>query len=421
MTSRSPARNSSTAARRAEAASEHRGAAPAPERKRVLFVHSATLPPLGADTWVHALLMRYLDRSSAEVHAACAFGRPGEPTPTFDALSVIPGLELSAINLGPELFRRSRLGKVRGLLETAPAVLSVAALLRYVRKHRIQILHTSDRPRDAAVCAALARLTGIKFVIHVHVRYGNWMSPMLRQSMARADAVIGVSEYVRGSLLEAGYSPVKTHAVLNAIDVTAWDHRLDGVAVRRSLSIPPATPVVTCVARIFRDKGQEELIRAMALVRRDFPDTRLLIVGQDYPAGTHHSAELKRLARELGVLENVQFLGQRRDIAALLAATDIYAMPSLGEPFGLVYAEAMAMKRPVIALDEGGAPEVVEHGRSGLLCARGDVAALAENIRQLISDPARRASMGEHGRHVVETLFHPERMARDVMRIYSSL
>jgi glycosyltransferase involved in cell wall biosynthesis len=391
------------------------------DRERVLFVHSATLPPLGADTWVHALLIRHLDRRLVDVHAACAFEHRGARTPTFEALSAVPDLTLRSVNLGPELFRQSLPGKVRGLVETLPAVPSLADLVGYVRRTGIRILHTSDRPRDAAACALVARLTGAKYAVHVHMHYADWWSPMLRRATAGADAVIAVSDHVRGTLLEAGFSPSKTHTVLNSIDVRAWDPSTEGRAVREELSIPPSAPIVTCIARVFREKGQQDLLSALAMLRRDVPDARLLIVGRDYPAGTHHSDDLRRMARGLGILDAVHFLGQRRDIPAILAATDVYAMPSYTEPFGLVYAEAMAMKRPVVALDEGGAPEVVEHEKSGFLCARGDIAALAGRIQQLLENPGLRARMGEYGRRAVETRFAPERMARDVTRIYSSL
>ena len=105
--------------------------------------------------------------------------------------------------------------------------------------------------------------------------------------------------------------------------------------------------------------------------------------------------ELAALADELGVDDSVVFTGRRSDVARLMAAADVFAMPSLEEPFGLVYLEAMAMRLPVVALDSGGTPEVVEHGRSGLLSAPGDIDALAANIVELLSDAG---PAGPHGR-----------------------
>jgi glycosyltransferase involved in cell wall biosynthesis len=83
--------------------------------------------------------------------------------------------------------------------------------------------------------------------------------------------------------------------------------------------------------------------------------------------------------------------------------------------------EAMAMKKPVIALNIGGAREVVEHGRSGLLSAPGDQAGLAENLLALLRDPALRARMGEYGRQQVEHRFTIERLARDIEKVYGLL
>jgi glycosyltransferase involved in cell wall biosynthesis len=81
---------------------------------------------------------------------------------------------------------------------------------------------------------------------------------------------------------------------------------------------------------------------------------------------------LKEHARELGIEENVVFTGQRSDVALLLAVCDVFSLPSFDEPFGLVFAEAMAMKRPAVAFTSGGTPEVVQHGRCSLL-STGDI------------------------------------------------
>jgi glycosyltransferase involved in cell wall biosynthesis len=393
-----------------------------PDKVRVLFLHSATRPPLGADTWIHTLIMRHLDRSTHEVHVACSPGPADAPTPTFAAVRGIPDLTILPVNLGPELFAKSAFARARAAFETAPAFWNVAALARYVRKHRIGVIHTSDRPRDALASVAVAKLTGAKSIVHVHVTYGEWMSPMLRWAMRRADSLIGVSEFVAHSLVQGGgYSPARTESVLNAIDLPKWDYRTDAGSVRTEFGIPTDAPVMICVARLFAAKGQAQLIRALSQLHSELPSLRLLVVGQDYPPGTRYSEELRALAGQLGAADNVIFTGLRSDVPRLMAASDLFAMASLEEPFGLVYAEAMAMKRPVVALDNGGTPEVVEHGKSGLLSASGDTAALAANIRTLVRDPALRARMGEYGRQRVETRFSPGRLAADVARVYGRL
>jgi glycosyltransferase involved in cell wall biosynthesis len=391
-------------------------------KTRVLFLHSATRPPLGADTWIHTLIMRYLDRSQHEVHVACAPGPSGEPTPTFAAVRAIPDLHIHSINLGPELFAKSGLGRIRAAIDTAPALWNMATLVAYVRKHRIQLVHTSDRPRDALASVILAALTGTKCIVHVHVTYGDWMNRMLRWSMGRADALIGVSDFVAHSLIEGGgYSAKKTRSVLNAIDLEKWNAEIDPEPVRIELGIARDAPLLICVARIFPPKGQEKLVRALALLRPEFPELKALIVGQNYPPGTHYSDELKALAQELGVTESLIFTGLRSDVPHLIAAADLLVMPSFEEPFGLVYAEAMAMGRPVIAFHDGGTPEVVDHGKSGLLSPAGDVSALAENIATLIRNPQRRGEMGQYGRQQVQRRFNPQRLADDVARVYSEL
>jgi glycosyltransferase involved in cell wall biosynthesis len=272
-------------------------------------------------------------------------------------------------------------------------------------------------------CAVLGRLTGAKSIIHSHLKVGDWMSSSIRKSMGRVDGLIGVSEFVARSLIEYGYDREKTFAVLNAIDLPRWDFRRDGTRVRRELGFTAQTPVVVCAARLFRGKGQDQLIRALPPVVREFPDLRLLVVGRDDRQAMRESftEELQALATELGVSQNVIFTGLRSDMPDVMAAADVFALPSDEEPFGLVFAEAMAMKKPVVAVDNGGTPEVVEDGRTGLLSRPGDIAGIGANLLTLLRDPSLRTRMGEAGRRVVEARFTAERMAADVGRVYGSL
>ncbi|MFT3925224.1 MAG: glycosyltransferase family 4 protein [Myxococcales bacterium] len=390
------------------------------DRARVLFINSPL--SIGADTFVHLLLLRHLSRADFELHAA---GQPppspSTSAPPFDALQAMSEVALRPTDFGPSLSGQNRAQKLKSAASMLPAAASMAGLVQYIREHRIQVLHSTDRPRDAIACAALGSLTGAKSVIHVHVKFDTWMSRGVQWALRHADAVVGVSRFVADSLVEGGHRPERVHALLNAIDLPRWDPNLSPAAGRASLGVSAEAPLIVSVARIYSSKGQAELIKALPQVKRAFPEVRLAIVGSDFPEGSGASRELLALARELGVADNVIFAGQRSDVPALLSASDVFALPSFEEPFGLVFAEALAMKRPVVALTNGGTPEVVEHGKSGLLSAPKDIDALAANLLTLLQDRELRMRMGEFGRRQVEARFGAERMAREAGELYTKL
>jgi len=387
----------------------------------VLFISSAELP--GADTFVHTLIMRNLDRSRFDVHVAYSAEHPGARTPAFEVLKTIPELHLKPFNFGPSLSGRSAIAKTAAIWGSVSTLVGFAGLARYVKKHNIRVIHSTDRPRDAVSCAVLGKLSGAKSVIHAHLRFAEWMGRGLRWSMASVDAIAAVSEFVAQSLVDNGYPRTKTHVLLNAIELAEWDYRRDGGPLRREFGISEHAPVIACVARLFRGKGQDDVIRAMAAIRDEFPDVRLLVAGRDdlQAMRTSFTEELKALAQDLGVSENVIFTGHRADMPAIMAACDIFALPSMLEPFGLVFVEAMAMKKPVLALDSGGVPEIVEPGKSGLLSALSDGPGLTSNLRTLLRNPQLRAQMGEYGRRRVERDFTSERLAEDTAKLYTNL
>jgi glycosyltransferase involved in cell wall biosynthesis len=387
----------------------------------VLFLNSPEYP--GADTFIQTLFMRVVNRCQYEVHTAYSPGKHGARTKTQDLLAQIDGVHMRASNFGPSFAGRSKAARVRLAVEGIPALLSVAGLGRYIKRHQIAILHSSDRPRDAVSCVLLGKLTGARSIIHVHVKYASWMSHGVRWAMDQADVVVGVSEFVAHSLTEHVKRPEKTHVVRNAIDVAAWDYRLDPRPVRSALGLTPDAPVIACAGRLFRGKGQDDLVRALSLVRREVPDVRLVVIGEDdrLAMSTSFSDELKQLVTALGLSNHVVFTGYRPDMPALLACSDVFALPSSEEPFGLVFAEAMAMKKPVVALDDGGTPEVVEHGKCGLLSAKGDLNSMAVNLVTLLRDRALRLRMGEYGRRRVETHFGLDRFAKDAASLYAAV
>jgi glycosyltransferase involved in cell wall biosynthesis len=328
----------------------------------------------------------------------------------------MPDVRIVPIDFGPELFARAGRSRVSTLAATAPAAPSLVSLARYVRRQQIAIIHTSDRPRDAAAAIVLARLTGAKCVIQAHVGFGDWMSPMLKWSLRNADALVGISEFVAGTLVAAGHDPARLHVVLNGIDPAPWQRPADRTEIRRQLGLAPSDQVVLTVCRLFPSKGVGELIDAVAALSPRYPELRLLVAGHEMVRG--YADELARRAAQQGLTEQVMFLGHRNDVDDLMMAADVFAMPSIGEPFGLVYLEAMATGIPVIALDSGGAPEVVDHGLTGLLSPPGDSMALAANLATLLDDPALRTDMGIEGRRQVQTRFTIDRMGAEMAAVY---
>jgi glycosyltransferase involved in cell wall biosynthesis len=376
---------------------------------------------MGADTWVHTQIISHLDRAAHELHVAVTPGPPGNRTPMFEVLQGVTGLRMRPINLGPELSGRGLVGKVKALIATLPALAGLASLARYVHRERIDVIHTSDRPRDALACVVVARVTRVPCVVHVHTAWGEWMGRLVRWTLQRADALIAVSEFVGRSLVAAGHAPRRVHVVHNAIDLDCWKPGAERDAARDELGLRPDDLAVLTVCRLAPEKGLVELIEAVDRVRDVDPDIRLLIAGLDLSTDQRFSSELVDQVRRRGLGDYVQFLGWRDDVARLMAAADVYAMPSTREPFGLVFAEAMAMKLPVLGLDDGGTPEVVEHGRTGLLSGHGDIDALAANLASLLGSPDLRAQFGDDGRRRVEDRFTADRMARDVANVYARI
>ncbi len=387
----------------------------------VLFLHSQE--GFGADSAIHGHLMRYLDRDRFSVHLACSQGDGVTTPPALAQFQEIPDLHIRPTQFAPGFRQRSRQAMLRQFRNAAAFPLDFAALRSYVRREGIQIIHGTDRPRDALYAVTLGHLTGAKSVVHVHVAWSVRYTAPAKLSVRRADGVFTISRFVTGTVIATGTRRERVHTVLNGIDPTKWDLNANGGRIRSEFGIAPDAPVIASVSRLFRQKGQRELLEAMARVRREVPDVWLLIVGADAVEvhGGSFTQELKALARDLGVSDRVVFTGGRSDIPEIMAACDVFSLPSFEEPFGLVFLEAMAMQRPVVALDDGGTPEVVEHGRSGLLSRAMDIDALAHNIVTLLKDRDLRTRMGAYGRTRVLDYFNARRMAQDAGAAYESI
>ena len=211
--------------------------------------------------------------------------------------------------------------------------------------------------------------------------------------------------------------PRKLMLIYNAVDVTAYDSaRKIREQVRQTLNLKPAEKAVIAIANFIPYKGHSDLFQAAALVLREMPDMRLLLVGED--RGIRRSLE-KQVA-ELGIGPSVRFLGSRNDVPELLAASDLSVISSHEEGFSNVILESMASGLPVVATDVGGNREAVVDGETGWLTAPENPEALAHKIVDLLTDPERARQWGEKGRERVKNKFTMEEMARGHVKLYET-
>ena len=391
-------------------------------KMNVLFMQSQTY--FGADSLIHSLLMRHMDRRAFNLHVAVNEGTQEHAPASLQALSRIPALQLRPTNFGTSLNFRSRNQIMQDTLTGAlPALQSMSGLVRYSRQHKIDLIHCTEKPRDAFYGLMLARLTGAACVIHLHVGVDlSWMSPATKFAMRHADGLIAISAFVAKTAERADLGLQKIHTVFNSLNPADWDHTISPETVRSEFGIADDMTALATVSRLSPWKGQTELLKALALVKQRNPNFRLLLVGEDdiraTPGHYSYTAELHQITRELGLEEQVIFTGFRKDVKQIMAACDIYTMPSFEEPFGMVFLEAMAMKRPVIAIVSGGVPEFVEHGKAGLLSVHKDIDSLAEHILTLVENPELRRRMGEYGRRRVEETYNAAKMAREMEQVY---
>lgn len=395
--------------------------------KRVLFLQSQTY--FGADSAIHAQLMRHLNRDEVEVYVACNAHADTCPKMTvLPRLQAIPNLTVRPTYFGPTVFQLSPWERITRALREGPKLpLELLRLAAYIKRHQIQVIHGTEKPRDAFYGVLLGKLTGAKSVVHMHVRYAQWLSPAVKWALKNADAVVGVSEFVSRTVIEAGIPAQRVHTVVNALDLAEgeWDLPATSATVREELGIPADALLVGVCSRLFRWKGHVELIDAVAKVLPQLPNLRLMIVGDDdsraNPGGGSFRAELEAQIDRLGIADKVLFTGFRQDIPRLMGALDIFAMPSFEEPLGMVYLEAMALGKPVIGYASGGVPEIVQNGVSGLLTEPYDIAALARSLHKLGEDANLRREMGEAGRDWVHSEATSQKMCTTMLGVYRAV
>lgn len=175
-------------------------------------------------------------------------------------------------------------------------------------------------------------------------------------------------------------------------------------------------PALLIVGRLAEVKGHKYLLNAMPAVIKKYPQVRLEVLGQG-----EKENEIKVQAVQLGINGNIDFLGFRSDIEKFFLQADVVVQPSLFESFGLVYIEAFAHKKPVIAFSNNSSGEVITHNETGLLAPLFDADALARHILYLLENKSERERLGNNGYKRYTEYFNVERMVQQTVDWYKSL
>ena len=289
------------------------------------------------------------------------------------------------------------------------ALRSLLSFARWCRRERIAVVQTCD------LYANILGLPGAALA-GVPVRIGSrrelnpdkrprqiWLQ---RQAYRSATKVVANSAAAHTVLLGEGLSRASAVVIPNGVDAGAYADTPVGVRARRS---------VITVANLRAEKSHDTLFAAAEELAAEFPDAHYTIVG----AGPRR-AELESVVRARGLEGVVTFLGHRDDVPGLLAASDVFVLPSRSEAFPNGAIEAMAAGLPVVASAVGGLLDLIEPDRTGVLFPAGDASALAAALRRLFTDPVHASVIGRAARAHVQQRYSFERMVSSFEQLYVS-
>lgn len=260
-------------------------------------------------------------------------------------------------------------------------------------------------------------------------RWAGWLIPR------HADRVVAVSRAAAGRL---DCSKGNVIFVYNGIDPQRFNVNASGAQVRREFNIPPGAPCIGYVGRLTQQKGLLDLLEAAPAILKAIPDTHFLIVGsfarfregsrlraffdrflRSHPEDSEEAVRMR--IRQFGLESRFHLTGPRPDVPSLMAAFDVAALPSYSEGFGLTVLEAMAMGKAIVSTRVTAIPELLRHGRHGLLVEPGDRRQLADACIRLLRDPLLASRYANHAQRRARCALTVEREARCLHAVYDAV
>lgn len=294
--------------------------------------------------------------------------------------------------------------------------LAAAAKIRSVLADgRIELVHVNEAHALTAAWLALPKGSP-PLVVSRRVGFplqSGWLS---QKRYRRADLIVANSEWVAEQAGGSGAPREKIRVVYEGVEIPALPSAAARAAARKRFALDGSQIVLGCVGALERDKGHEWVIRALAELRNEFPNCKLLIAGEG-----EYRRELNTLAQELGCKDRVIFAGFVKDIAAAYEAIDVFVFPSLFEGLGTSLLSAMSYAVPSITFFGCALGEIVENGVSGIQVEAKNSAAIAEAAAQILRQPECAGNLGAAGRVRIEQKFSADKMVENTLAVYEEL
>jgi len=384
---------------------------------KILYVEGNVDGTIGGSFYSLFYLVRGLDRQRFD--PLVVFAAPNPMIPRFHAA----GIETRVVTTSPPLVRSGPLGQLRSKVANFRLgfIDEPRRLAAMLREERVQLVHLNNSITSNHVWMLAARHAGIPCISHergINDRYST-RSKLLGAGLA---AVVCISEAVRQSLDRGGLGNLRLLTIPNGLDPADMVTTRDPAAIRAEFGIARDVPMVGLVGNIKEWKGQAVVVRAMDNLKDTYPDLVCLLIGDVSDSSESYVAHVQRLIRELGLADRVLLTGKRDNVADYVNALDVLLHASvLPEPFGRVVLEGMALRKPVIASNAGGIPEIVDDNRTGLLFVPGDDADLARCISTVLRDSGSARRMGEAGYQRLVERFGIVQHVQQIQRLYSQV
>lgn len=294
---------------------------------------------------------------------------------------------------------------------------AVCRIKTLLKKHKVVLLHPHDN-LSKVIGGIAAKIEGIKVVAHcrdglIDDLIGNILRKVYLQL---TDRIIAVSNKT-SQFFDTGnkLSNKKLKVIYNGVDLNLFNTENFAGDIRRKLKITNSCTVIGVIGVLEKYKGHIYLLQAIEKLKLEgISNFKCLFIGKG-----KEEEELRYFVKEKSLIENILFLGYRKDIPQLLMGIDILTVPSIEqEAFPRVALEAMAMKVPVVCTDFGGLPEAVVDKETGLIFPTKDSGKLYEHIKFLIGNPKVRKEMGNAGRKRVEKHFSIDENIRKTEELY---